>query len=56
MDESRSLEDAYQAWKETVLEPYQAKAGESKESFATVSEIPVERLYTPLDAPGRDYL
>lgn len=56
MDEHRSLEDAYQAWKETVLEPYQAKAGESKESFATVSEIPVERLYTPLDVPGRDYL
>ncbi len=56
MDDHRSLEDAYQAWKETVLAPYQAKAGERQEAFATVSEIPVERLYTPLDGPGRDYL
>ncbi len=56
MDDHRSLEDAYQAWKETVLEPYQAKAGERQDTFSTVSEVPVERLYTPLDAPGRDYL
>lgn len=56
MDDHRSLEDAYQAWKETVLAPYQAKSQERQDAFATVSEIPVERLYTPLDAPGGDYL
>lgn len=55
MDDNRSLEEALKAWQETVLEPYQAKAGERKEEFQTVSEIPVERLYTPLDAPGGDY-
>jgi methylmalonyl-CoA mutase N-terminal domain/subunit len=56
MDVNRSLEDAYQAWKETVLTPYQAKTPERQPEFATVSEIPVERLYTPLDVPGEEYL
>jgi methylmalonyl-CoA mutase N-terminal domain/subunit len=55
-DDTRSLEEAYQAWKDTVLEPYQAKSHERQEDFTTVSEIPVERLYTPLDAPGGEYL
>ncbi len=56
MNDARSLHEAYQAWQETVLNPYQAKAGERQEEFATVSEIPVERLYTPLDVPGGEYL
>lgn len=54
--DSRSLEEAYRAWAETVLEPYQAKVAERQMEFATVSEIPVERLYTPLDVPGGEYL
>ncbi len=56
MNDYRSLEEAYQAWKEKVLAPYQARAGERQENFSTVSEIPVERLYTPLDVPGGEYL
>ncbi|PSR21148.1 MAG: methylmalonyl-CoA mutase [Sulfobacillus acidophilus] len=56
MDVNRSLEDAYQAWKETVLAPYQAKTPERESEFATVSEVPIERLYTPLDVPGEEYL
>ena len=56
MDDNRSLEEACQAWKEKGLAPYQEKSGERRETFSTVSEIPVERLYTPLDAPGGEYL
>ncbi len=56
MNDYRSLEEAYQAWKEKVLAPYQTRAGERQENFSTVSEIPVERLYTPLDVPGGEYL
>lgn len=56
VDVNRSLEDAYQAWKETVLAPYQAKTPERESEFATVSEVPIERLYTPLDVPGEEYL
>ncbi len=56
MNDHRSLEEAYQAWQKTVLEPYQAKAGERQDAFSTVSEVPIERLYTPLDVSGEDYL
>lgn len=54
--DDRSLEKARQDWQDTVLSPYQAKSGERQEQFTTVSEIPVERLYTPLDASGGDYV
>lgn len=56
MDDHRSLQDAYQAWQETVLDPYQAKSGERQEEFFTVSQVPVERLYTPLDVSREAYL
>ncbi len=57
MEEYRhSLKNARQGWEDTVLAPYQAKSGERQADFRTVSEVPVERLYTPLDVSSEDYL
>lgn len=57
MEERRhSLKDARKAWEDTVLAPYQAKSGERQTDFRTVSEVPVEPLYTPLDVSPEDYL
>lgn len=46
----RDLERSYHEWSEAVLKPFLARTRERQEAFETVSEIPVERLYTPLDA------
>ncbi|NMP22350.1 acyl-CoA mutase large subunit family protein [Sulfobacillus harzensis] len=56
MGKRHSLQEARQMWEETVLAPYQAKSGERQTDFSTVSEVPVERLYTPLDAPSDKYM
>jgi len=57
MDQRETLEKAYQAWKERVLEPFVHKSGGATDNrVETVSEIPVNPLYTPLDAPDTQYL
>jgi methylmalonyl-CoA mutase N-terminal domain/subunit len=42
-------------WEEKILAPALARGPERREEFATVSGLPVERLYTPDDAAGREY-
>ncbi len=49
------LEKAYKEWSSRVEEKL-AKRPERKEEFLTISEIPVRRLYTPLDTADMDYL
>jgi methylmalonyl-CoA mutase N-terminal domain/subunit len=42
-------------WEETVLKPALGRSPERKESFTTLSGVPVERLYTPSDLADFDY-
>jgi len=42
------------AWEETVLEPALRRRGERPGPFTTVSDLPIERLYTAEDLAGWD--
>src|SRR5271157_3450836 len=42
-------------WEEEVLNPALASSPERQETFATLSGVPVERLYTPSDLADFDY-
>ena len=43
-------------WEREVLAPVMAKAPERRKRFESTSGAPVERLYTPLELEGFDYL
>jgi len=43
------LERAKQAWEETSVKPVLERFPERRECFETLSEIPLERVYTPAD-------
>ncbi|MEW6442823.1 MAG: methylmalonyl-CoA mutase family protein [bacterium] len=43
-------------WEQTALGPVMARWPEQKETFATSSGIPLERVYTPADLQGKDYV
>lgn len=55
-DRDVRLLTAYQEWQQAVFHPFANKGRSSQVSFETVSEIPIEALYTPLDWDTRDYL
>jgi methylmalonyl-CoA mutase N-terminal domain/subunit len=42
------------AWEENTLQPSLARRPERQERFTTVSDFPIERLYTPEDLEGWD--
>jgi methylmalonyl-CoA mutase, N-terminal domain len=50
------LQIASDQWEETTLQQTLSRMPERRENFATLSEMPVERLYTPLDLPDFDYV
>src|SRR5712692_175428 len=50
------LRQAQEKWEETTLQNALARSPERRDRFMTASSEPVERLYTPLDLPGFDYL
>jgi methylmalonyl-CoA mutase N-terminal domain/subunit len=50
------LRQAYERWKTTTLEKSLQQLPERRKQFVTTSSEPVERLYTPLDVEGMDYL
>ncbi|MCC6191442.1 MAG: methylmalonyl-CoA mutase, partial [Anaerolineales bacterium] len=50
------LREAHARWEANTLRPTLARAPERPGPFITTSSEPVERLYTPLDLPGFDYL
>jgi len=54
--ELKDLQAAFARWEKETLEPALRKLPERKGDFRTVSGIPVNRVYTPLDQQGRDYL
>jgi len=54
-DYSKGVESTYRDWLDNVYGPFKSKRGERKERFATLSDIDVEALYTPLDNPVEEY-
>jgi methylmalonyl-CoA mutase N-terminal domain/subunit len=55
-DELRRFEEARRHWEERTLKPALAKSPERPALFADSSGSPVERLYTPAETAGLDYL
>ncbi|MHB8628298.1 MAG: acyl-CoA mutase large subunit family protein [Aggregatilineales bacterium] len=59
MFDKRALEQlqiASDQWEETTLQQTTARMPERREQFVTTSDMPIERLYTPLDLPDFDYV
>ncbi|MBC7331806.1 MAG: methylmalonyl-CoA mutase family protein [Synergistetes bacterium] len=50
------IKAAREKWEKDVLSKVTAKAPEMKEEFKTISDIPVDRVYTPVDLGEMDYL
>ncbi len=51
-DAQQRLQEFITRWEQDVLAPALEKAAERRKEFATVSGIPVRRVYTPADRPG----
>ena len=51
----KALAQQYKAWSKNAEEKL-SKNPERRKAFYNTSGIPVERLYTPLDLQGLDYL
>jgi methylmalonyl-CoA mutase N-terminal domain/subunit len=60
MSEKKAIQEeiaeAKKKWEQQTLEPVLERFPEQRETFITASSTPVDRLYTPLDAPTDDYL
>ncbi|PSR33291.1 MAG: methylmalonyl-CoA mutase [Sulfobacillus benefaciens] len=55
-DPKEELLAAYRQWDKAVLKPFVRKSPSQEPSFETVSEMPVDPLYTPLDWDSSAYL
>ncbi|GAB3030657.1 acyl-CoA mutase large subunit family protein [Natronobiforma cellulositropha] len=54
-DDLETIRDARERWQEETLEPVLTEYGERADRFATVSNLEVERLYTPADVADLEY-
>jgi methylmalonyl-CoA mutase, N-terminal domain len=54
-DDLSEIRESRSRWEEETLDPMLDGHGERKERFATVSNLEVERLYTPDDVADLDY-
>ncbi|MFB6166029.1 MAG: methylmalonyl-CoA mutase family protein [Haloarculaceae archaeon] len=54
-DDLGAIREAREEWDAETLSPVLEEHGERNESFATVSNLPVERLYDPTDVADLDY-
>jgi methylmalonyl-CoA mutase N-terminal domain/subunit len=54
-EELAAIRDAREKWEDDTLDPVLDAYGERKERFATVSNVEVDRLYTPEDVADLDY-
>ncbi|WP_267643030.1 methylmalonyl-CoA mutase family protein [Haloarchaeobius amylolyticus] len=54
-DELADIRSSREDWEEETLEPVLDRFGERKDRFATVSNMEVDRLYTPDDVADMDY-
>ncbi|MDQ2051985.1 methylmalonyl-CoA mutase family protein [Natronolimnohabitans sp. A-GB9] len=55
-EDLESIREARAEWERETLEPTLDAHGERKDRFATVSNLDVDRLYTPADVDDLDYL
>ncbi len=55
-DELARIEEARRAWEARVLKPALDRSPERTAPFATSGGAPVERVYSPADVAGADYL
>ncbi|ELZ14570.1 methylmalonyl-CoA mutase large subunit [Haloterrigena salina JCM 13891] len=55
-EDLESIREATEEWERETLEPALDAHGERSERFATVSNLEVDRLYTPADVADLDYL
>jgi methylmalonyl-CoA mutase N-terminal domain/subunit len=54
-DDLAEIREAKAEWEEQTLDPVLERFGERKDRFATVSNLEVDRLYTPDDVADIDY-
>ena len=54
-DDLDSIRDARKRWESESLDPWLDRSGERKDRFATVSNLEVDRLYTPENVADIDY-
>ncbi|MBN1224422.1 MAG: methylmalonyl-CoA mutase [Candidatus Aminicenantes bacterium] len=54
-DEIKEIGKEKKRWEETTLKSTMEKLPERKKNFMTVSGIPIERLYTPLNTTDKNY-
>jgi methylmalonyl-CoA mutase N-terminal domain/subunit len=54
-DDLSAIRESRENWEEESLEPWLDRFGERKDRFATVSNLEVDRLYTPEDVADLDY-
>ncbi|MFC7240277.1 methylmalonyl-CoA mutase family protein [Saliphagus sp. GCM10025317] len=54
-EELDAIRDGESEWESETLEPVMDRFGERKDRFATVSNLEVDRLYTPDDVSDLDY-
>ncbi len=55
MGDKKTLADALKRWDENVVKKTIEKYPERREKFHTISNLPVSRLYTPVDTENLDY-
>jgi methylmalonyl-CoA mutase N-terminal domain/subunit len=55
-EDLRRIEAARRAWEEGIVRPALARSPERPALFADSGGAPIERLYTPADVPGLDYV
>ncbi|WP_252700535.1 methylmalonyl-CoA mutase family protein [Natronosalvus vescus] len=55
-EDLETIRSAESEWEEETLEPVLDRFGERKDRFATISNLEVNRLYTPDDVEGLDFL
>ena len=53
-DEIEAIRKAQERWEREVLEPFLQKSPERRAAFESLSGLPIQRLYTPLDLPDFD--
>lgn len=51
-----AIKEAHDRWEKTTLQDALQRRPERMESFTTISSLPINRLYTPLDVAEIDYL
>jgi len=54
-DDLTAIRSAHEEWESETLDPVLDRYGERRDRFATVSNLEVDRLYTPADVADLDY-